>query len=152
EHPGRSVVLPSDLVLPGKRLLEDAILEDELDVLGRKRPLEPESPLDFFHVSLEGARVLVDRAHILVSRHENPNLALTFGGRLLDEGLKLRKAVGIVLDPLSGLVEDKQNTRGLLRFSLLSTQILEHRPHEELDVVEIALLSALESLCHLVRA
>src|SRR2546430_12325616 len=38
--------------------------------LGGQRPLEPEAGLDFLHVCLKGAGVLVDSAHVLVRRDE----------------------------------------------------------------------------------
>src|SRR5262249_3847089 len=105
DHAGLRVICLVDLVATAEFLFQDAISEDQLDSVCRQRPFEPETPLDLLHVCLQSAGVLVDGAHILVRRDEDPDPPLSLDCRLLDERLELGKTAGVVLDPLTGLIE-----------------------------------------------
>ena len=110
------------------------------DHLNRKRPF------DFLHVRLQGAGVLVDRAHVLVGRDEDPDLSLPLDRSLLDERLELREAAGVVLDPLPRFVEDEEDAGRLLDLLLAQREVVEHRLDKKLSVVEVTALGGLQRL------
>jgi len=62
---------------------------------------------------------------------EDPDPALALDGGLLHERLKLSEAVGVVLDPLAGLVEHEEDTGGLLGLLLPQREVIEDSLDEE---------------------